>query len=869
MSFCRRWLLILSALVLGGGQLFAATREQRAYAAAVASFQEEIWDRAETQLAQFVKNYRTSTNAPMAVLLQAQAEFKQAKFSDAVALLAANQPSAGPLADQYVRWTGEAQFADGDFSAAAATFTKLAENFPDSPLALGAVVEAAAANEKLGEPGWLRLDEQLSATNGIFARTARLDPDNEQVAAGRLLLAQSKFLRNDYAGADAVLSLLNPPTLKPAQDHQRLQLLGRVKTALKDIDAALAATTNLMQLARLQKNADWLAEGVAAQATLLENKNLLPEADLVWRQNLTNAPAERQQEAVLKIVALAAAQKNFTNAAALLDGFVGQFSNAPAAELARLTAGELNLQEYAARPAATNQLALAREKFDLLLGADTNSPLAGRAFLGRGWCRWLTGKTNDSLADFEQAAQKLPPSEELAVAKFKAGDARFALDDFSGATSFYQAVLNDFGNFPAVAKSLGDRALYQILRADLKLNDLAGAEAAMRRLLEKFPASELADDSLLLLGEAFSDFRQPDNAFRVFADFEKLCPDSPLRPRVEFAAARTFEGESNWPVAVTNYEAWLNNFPTNELRPQVKFALAQAHFHAGDEAGAFALFTGFVAEFPTNAELAPLAQWWVADHFFRATNFAGVENYFAAETNYENIFQNPAWRNSTNLFFQAQLMAGRAAMARLGFSDAAGYLAKLLEFTNCPDAVKLPARFAYAHALMQSEVADTNKLAANFQSAISVFDQVRQFCPTNEWAARAWSEIGECYFQLGDLDAATNAYAQAIVSPAAGDGLRSRARVRLGMALEKKAELLPPAGRETLLKMARDSYLDVLDDDAADPFWAKKAGWQVLPLILTLKDGRADEFFKNLEFRLPQLKDSLEKKRAALDAGKN
>ena len=56
MSFCRQWLLVLTVLVLGGGQLVAAgSREQRAYAVAVEQFQDGIWDRAEAQLAQFVK----------------------------------------------------------------------------------------------------------------------------------------------------------------------------------------------------------------------------------------------------------------------------------------------------------------------------------------------------------------------------------------------------------------------------------------------------------------------------------------------------------------------------------------------------------------------------------------------------------------------------------------------------------------------------------------------------------------------------------------------------------------------------------------------------------------------------------------------
>ena len=120
MAILRQWLLILSALVLGGGQVLAASpRETRAYAAAVSTFNTGMWNLAETDFSQFVQNYPSSTNAPMAVLLEAQSQIKQKKFSGAVKLLHDREPMAGRLADQYDFWMAEAQFQNGDFAAAA------------------------------------------------------------------------------------------------------------------------------------------------------------------------------------------------------------------------------------------------------------------------------------------------------------------------------------------------------------------------------------------------------------------------------------------------------------------------------------------------------------------------------------------------------------------------------------------------------------------------------------------------------------------------------------------------------------------------------------------------------------------------------
>jgi len=863
MIFSRRWMLVFGVLVLGGGQIFAASREDRAYASATAAFQDGLWSRAESEFSQFVQRFPKSDRLAEAVLFQAQAEFRQEKFPAVIGLLAAPRIKPGALADRYAYWLGEAQFGQGNFERAAATFTALEKKFPESPLRLTAVVEAAAAYEKLND--WPRLDALLGATNGAFARMAELDPANELVSRGRLLLAKAQFEQRNFSGALAELSRLNPPSLTADLDWQRASLLCRAQVGAGELEAALTSSTNLLQLARSQNDADRLADSVARRGAILERLGRWADAGEAWSENLSaGAPVERQREAVLKIAGAALAQTNFADAAATLEKFLDQFPRSPTADLALLTLGELQLKDFLATPAATNRLAQAQANFDRLLAASARGPLAGKAYLDRGWCFWLASNSVASLADFRAAAARLPFSEDLALAKFKAGDALFALKDFAGARTNFQAVLDQFSGMPEVVKSLDDRALYQILRADLELKDMSGAEAAMRQLLERFPASELADHSLLLLGEGFSDSGATGDAFNLFREFERQFPESPLAPQVELARARTFERERNWAAAVTNYAGWLNTYPTNELRPQVEYALGRASFQAGDDASARAAFTDFVARHPTN-ELAPLAQWWVADDYFRrGTNFQD------AEKNYELIFQTPAWRNS-DLFYPAQLMAAQAAVGRLGFADAATYLVRLVSDVNCPEPLKTQALFAYGGVLMRMDSPDTNRPFANFELATSVFLRICLANPTNDLGALAGSELGDCQLQLGAFDAATNAYAQVVNSPYAGVALRGRAQVGLGRVLEKKAAAAPPEARQGLLDQALKNYLDVFetsygnglgDAESADAFWVKKAGLQALPLLSG--DSCPTNFFTRMETLLPPLKEALEKKRAVL-----
>ncbi len=444
----------------------------------------------------------------------------------------------------------------------------------------------------------------------------------------------------------------------------------------------------------------------------------------------------------------------------------------------------------------------------------------------------------------------------------------FAQGNFAGARDNYEAVANDFTNFPDVSDTIGAQALYQTLRACLALKDVAGASNALARILNIYPMSNLTDKSILLVGEGLADIGQPASARMLFLKFEELAPTNSLRPEVDLALARTYEQEGNWPDAIAIYDRWAERY-TNDVRllPQAEYARAWANFQAGRETNAFLLFTNFLAQFPTNA-LTPVAQWWVGDHFYRAGDFVN------AEKNYQLLFQ--TWPASS-LAYPARMMAGRAAMGRLGYSDAIQYFISLTSDTNCPPDLDAQALFAYGGALMHVESSDTNNPLANFGQAIQVFKAIGQtYAGTDQsWLVPlAWGEMGDCYLQLAGqpqgahfYDDATNAYGQVIHSPAANIAARSQAQMGIGLVLEKRATQATGSDQTALLQQALQNYLDVLygknlrDSEAADPFWAKKAGLQAAGVAETLGEWpQAVNVYRRLETLLPSLRDMLEKK---------
>ena len=109
----------------------------------------------------------------------------------------------------------------------------------------------------------------------------------------------------------------------------------------------------------------------------------------------------------------------------------------------------------------------------------------------------------------------------------------------------------------------------------------------------------------------------------------------------------------------------------------------------------------------------------------------------AAERNYQVFFQTTNWPPD-ELTYQAQLMAGRAAVARQGWKDAKAYFTQLYNNTNgLPKGPSLDLRYQalFEHALALIRVADpadTNRLA-NLEQATIALGRICDDYPPTGW----------------------------------------------------------------------------------------------------------------------------------------
>jgi len=885
MAVLCRWILVLSLLLAAGVRLSAASAEDRAFDAAVKAFHDTFYDRAEAELADFRKKHPGSPLVPEAILLQAQARVELSNYAGAIELLAVNQAAAGTNADQYAFWLAEAHFRARDWRAASDGFATVVKKFPTSPRRLEAVIGEASARTELArsKPAeWEEVIKLLQDTNGVFQSTARAESNFDLVAQGTLLLGEALLATKAYKAADQTLQPLAKVLLKPNLAWQWQYLSCRVQLAEGRPEAALQGTTNLLMMANSAGQTNLQAESAAFQAALFKKLGQTNEAIVAYKRNLAvGVPDERQRQALLKITELYLAQGNIPGATEMLEQFLAQYPKAPSADLALLTLGELRLRQHddgadahgvanvaTNAPAATNGVQQALVCFSRLVKEFPQSPLVGKAQLNLGWCYWHEGKMAEAQDAFQTAVERLPLSMDLATALYRLADTQFRQTNYASSITNYQAIIQKFGGMPEARTNLFERSLTQTVRAGLAAGDFAAATNALQKLRDWYPDSLDTSRAVLLTGQEISRRGDPAAARGMLLEFAKASPEAPMLAEVRLVVAATYEQEKKWPEAIEQYKSWLAGFTNDPARPRAEYYLAWDTFQAGQETNALALFTGFVAQFPTN-EFAPLAQWWVADYYYRTGN--PVE----AELNYRMLSQNTNWPPS-ELKYEAQLMAGRAAVKRQGWREAKDYFTSLYNNTNGPSLdLRLQALFEYGQTLMEFvDPAETNKLA-NCEEATRAFGRICDDYPTNQLAVRAWAQRANCYLQWAlarqqydSLTNALNAFQRVIDSPQADVPARSQAKVGQAVVLEKWAEGEAGKERGILLKQALSNCLDVVygtilrDDEELDPFWTKQAGIEAFSLAEAMEDwSQAVAIYRRLTNTVwPQMPPSLEKR---------
>ena len=850
-------LFALSTVLFGA----TPTTERIAFEAAVRAFEDQFYDRAETQFEEFTKRFADSER-----LADAEAFRLRAR--------------AHSLAEKK------------EHSAAAETFRDLRLRFPNSPNHLEYVVGEAWSEYHQGN--WDTVTELLGEAEdpgepkSPFQLAATIRP-NDPIAlpllvSGQLLLAQTYLDQKAFSKAEQILNGVTDWDLRPEFSWRRRMITTHLQLASGELETALENADGLMYLANENGNREWIAESASIYGELLVANDQPEAAILKYKQNLApGTPPKRHREAWLKIIELNLEQRAAKEVIVQLKKYISDAKDDESLDVGLLTLGELNIQSYYEEKnepektaptdgtSAIDYLNESRVQFERLLAEFPNSPLVPTAQYHLGWCYWELGASLESVNAFQQAADRLPKSFLAAVARFKLADGYYVLGQHQEALDNYKKLIEGYEDVERIKETFLDQVLYQTVRASVEADDEDSARMAINKLVATYPDNLIANTSRLLLGQHMIHIDKVSDARGVFYEMIEHFTDFPLRAEVEFAIAYSFELEGKWAASASLYKSWINDYPNHKNIPRAAYALAWCISQLGESNEALSLFRKFVKDHDSSS-LAQKARLWIGNHYFNRGNFELAERQF-------NLLRRDARSNNETLWHQATLMASRASFRQQKIPQTINYLEALSDEIKEKESVspnfKAKVELSLGDALFEQGRQDPSNQDELIGKARLRFATVSALHEQSRLAAIGYGRYADASYFLKKYPEALESYERVISDFAEADiSTRSQAEVGLAMVYERQAEI-DPSRADALQKKALEHYLNIVywknlrTDELPDPFWLEEAGIKAGLLVEARQDHDTGiKLYQRLAELLPSLRPDWDRLRLALQKKK-
>ncbi|MBL67802.1 MAG: hypothetical protein CMO74_05020 [Verrucomicrobiales bacterium] len=826
---------------LGGADAVQARRGNALYHGAQRCFQEGQWELAANWLKEYHEKFSPGDDDPdrrsTAIRLRAQALFQLGKYRECFNVLKNAEGAAGLQAAQYRFWMAECRYREAEavtgsealYRVAAELYAKSRETKSDR--LVDALVSEAVAHARLED--WPRVMELLRPEDGPFLKHVAEIPDSTLAVQGRLILSEAQLRQGLSEDALKTLQTMDNDKL-PEMDLWRGKLLearacledGSHEKGLNIVEELLRTAGNRMPV---RHEAEALLQQVHLRKMVGKYSEALETCRRLWQENM---PASYRRRAVLMALELAVRDH------AVVDH----------AEISSLVDSLLTGEAYAAAKCALGDLCLGKDlrndnneqaRVHFVDAMEQGFSRAGR--MGIAWSFWQDGKFAESRVNFSQAAELEAGGVHLR-SRFKEMESAFRMGD-------HQAVLT-LGNGMVTNGQSGQflsRAKFMMLQSAA----ITGAPDERVMGLINDPA-EFNDPALAMKAQIFLARAQSANGNNAgaFARLQAQAANSGDDALAQWEIARLLARKNEWDKAIASYEAWLVKYAETQSVERVAkltFDLGWLHHLDGNMEKALGVFTNIVVRYPESSQ-APMAQMWVADHFFNQPRRQLVK----AEEAYQKVQSMKNCRPQLRL--RATLMAGRSALERRNFDSARDYFLKVInapEFKEAefPRQLQIEAAFA----LSDGAIAATARSAEKFDEAIQ---NLEALTPADGEAVslivlQAWGRIADSHLQMAAED--FGRYRKAMgyyrrVYDASGSlnfDPPVRWRAMLGMAhvlksmreddgQKRRANLIEALGwTKKVFENAGGAHV------LADSFWIRQSGLMSVDLQLMLGDPAA------------------------------
>ena len=281
-----------------------------------------------------------------------------------------------------------------------------------------------------------------------------------------------------------------------------------------------------------------------------------------------------------------------------------------------------------------------------------------------------------------------------------------------------------------------DQSLYQVGVSQSNLKKYSEAIQSFKRVIDSYVGSSWQDNSQYQIGWAFYKLEEYGDAIDAFSEVIRKFPSSRLQPNAIFGIANCFFKQGHYKNAISEYKKVVENYPNLKvairesgtekavnLRPEAQYYIAESFMNLKHYSTAIKAFEKVIQHYP-KSNWADDAQYSIATAH---ENLGQKEKSLQA---YRTLIKN---YRSSGLAPDVQLQIGRFYYVDRDYKRAISEFQKVvIQYPNTSSAW-----------LAKYNIGKSYLMLGSYKQSIEAFSQVN---PESEFSASAMFEIGKAWY---------------------------------------------------------------------------------------------------------------------------
>ncbi|MBF0545012.1 MAG: tetratricopeptide repeat protein [Candidatus Riflebacteria bacterium] len=253
------------------------------------------------------------------------------------------------------------------------------------------------------------------------------------------------------------------------------------------------------------------------------------------------------------------------------------------------------------------------------------------------------GNFKEALDDLTPLLRRETPPEVREKAIYRVGESYFNLGNLKGARDSFERLLREYPNgstkldalyqFAEIEYSAGNlkdaleafsnlslsggeiagQAAFRMGEVLMKAGKFAEAISTFEDYIKKFPSGALVEDARFKIGLSYQELKDPGKALAAFSEIRES--KGYFRQEARYQIAEIARSTGNFPVAIQQLKAIINEDPKNPLASRSRRAIGICLYQAKDFSGAIETFEAILKDYPSTDIAIPESRLWLGRSF--------------------------------------------------------------------------------------------------------------------------------------------------------------------------------------------------------------------------------------------------------------